>query len=100
MEVLKNMHNEEDLERTATFLKAIAHPMRIAILELLSDGDNKSVTQIYQRLGLEQAVASHHLGLLKNKGVLNSKRAGKNIYYSLKTDKLVDLIKVAEACIA
>jgi DNA-binding transcriptional ArsR family regulator len=100
MEVLKNMHNEEELERTATFLKAIAHPMRIAILELLSDGDNKSVTQIYQRLGLEQAVASHHLGLLKNKGVLNSKRVGKNIYYTLKTDKLVDLIKVAEACTA
>ena len=100
MEVLKNNHNEEELERTATFLKAIAHPMRIAILELLSDGNNKSVTQIYQRLGLEQAVASHHLGLLKNKGVLNSKRVGKNIYYSLKSEKLVDLIKVTEACIA
>lgn len=101
MEVLvKNNHNEEELEKTATFLKAIAHPMRLAILDLLSDGSSKSVTQIYQRLGLEQAVASHHLGLLKTKGVLNSKRVGKNIYYSLKTEKLVDLLKVAESCLA
>lgn len=101
MEVLvKNHQNEEELERTATFLKAIAHPMRLAILDLLSDGGSKSVTQIYQRLGLEQAVASHHLGLLKTKGVLNSKRVGKNIYYSLKSDKLVDLLKIADACLA
>ena len=101
MEVLvKNHHNEEELEKTATFLKAIAHPMRLAILDLLSDGSSKSVTQIYQRLGLEQAVASHHLGLLKTKGVLNSKRVGKNIYYSLGTDKLIDLLKVAESCLA
>jgi DNA-binding transcriptional ArsR family regulator len=97
--LIMNNATEEGLERTATFLKAIAHPMRIAILDLLSDGNSKSVTQIYQRLGLEQAVASHHLGLLKNKGVLNSKRAGKNIYYSLKTEKLVDLISIAEQCI-
>lgn len=95
-----NDHSEEGLERTATFLKAIAHPMRIAILDLLSDGQSKSVTQIYQRLGLEQAVASHHLGLLKNKGVLNSKRVGKNIYYSLRSEKLIDLIATAEACIS
>ncbi len=96
----KNNHSEEELERTATFLKAIAHPMRLAILDLLSDSSNKSVTQIYQRLGLEQAVASHHLGLLKTKGVLNSKRVGKNIYYSLKSEKLVDLMKITEECIA
>ena len=101
MEVLANdNYNEEELERTATFLKAIAHPMRLAILDFLGDGSSKSVTQIYQRLGLEQAVASHHLGLLKNKGVLNSKRVGKNIYYSLKSEKLVDLVSTAEACIA
>ncbi len=100
MEVLvKNNHNEEELEKTAIYLKAIAHPMRLAILDLLSDGSSKSVTQIYQRLGLEQAVASHHLGLLKTKGVLNSKRVGKNIYYSLGTDKLVDLLKVVESCL-
>lgn len=98
--LLKNNHSEQKLEMTATFLKAISHPMRIAILELLSDGGSKSVTQIYQRLGLEQAVASHHLGLLKNKGVLNSKRVGKNIYYSLKTDKIVDLISVANECVS
>jgi DNA-binding transcriptional ArsR family regulator len=98
MDAQLNSLSESQLEKTATYLKAIAHPMRISILGLLKDGSSLSVTQIYSRLGLEQAVASHHLGLLKNKGVLVSKRVGKNIYYGLKTEKIVDLIKHAELC--
>ncbi len=74
----------EQLEKAANMLKAIAHPMRIAILNYLEDGDKKSVTEIHKLLGIEQSTTSHHLGILKDKGVLASKREGKNTYYFIK----------------
>ena len=68
------------LEMAASKLRAIAHPMRIAIIELLNDKPKMSVTEIYTKLNIEQASASHHLNILKNKGVLVSKRDGKKIF--------------------
>ena len=69
----------EQLEKAANMLKAIAHPMRIAILECLEDGKKLTVTEIHEYLQIEQSTASHHLGILKDKGVLSSKREGKNV---------------------
>lgn len=75
---------EEQLEKAANILKAVAHPMRIAILEHLEDGTHMTVTQIHNLLGLEQSTTSHHLGILKDKGILGSKREGKNTFYFMK----------------
>ncbi len=72
----------EALEKMAETLKVIAHPTRIAILGLLEDGEKLTVSAIHTRLKLEQAPTSHHLGLLKTKGILKSERDGKsNLYY-------------------
>ena len=68
----------EQLDAAANMLKAIAHPMRIAIIDFLQGGEELSVTQIHRRLGIEQSTTSHHLGILKDKGVLVSRRDGKN----------------------
>ena len=73
----------ERLETAANMLKAIAHPMRIAILKHLDGGKKLTVTQIHELLGIEQSTTSHHLGILRDKGVLCSKREGKNTYYYL-----------------
>jgi len=78
-------------------LRAIAHPMRIAIIDLLNE-TQLSVTEIYNRLNIEQAAASHHLNILKSKGVLNSKRDGKKIYYSLKNQTLTEIIDCINRC--
>ncbi|MEI6574615.1 MAG: metalloregulator ArsR/SmtB family transcription factor [Bacteroidota bacterium] len=86
------------LERTAERLKSIAHPMRIAILDLLQDNEKLSVTEIYQYLKIEQAATSHHLNILKEKGVLSSKRAGKKIFYSVKTKSLNQIIECINKC--
>lgn len=86
----------EQLERAAAMLKAIAHPMRIAVIDFLDREGEKNVTQIYKELKIEQAVASHHLGILKNKGILGSTRKGKNIIYSLKHDRLTKIIECLE----
>ena len=62
--------NPENLERAASMLKAIAHPVRISIVGCLEDGGKKTVTEIHKQLGIEQSTASHHLGILKDKGVI------------------------------
>ena len=90
--------NPENLEKAAGMLKAIAHPTRISILGCLEDGQKLTVTQIHEQLGIEQATASHHLGILKDKGVLNSKRDGKNIYYFLKHETLKTLLNCVSGC--
>jgi DNA-binding transcriptional ArsR family regulator len=88
----------ESLEKAASMLKAIAHPMRIAIIGYLEDGKRLTVTEIHTKLGIEQSIASHHLGILKDKGVLSSKREGKNTYYFLKHENLRNIINCVSTC--
>ena len=85
----------EQVEKAANMMKAIAHPMRLAILGHLSEGKELTVTKIHELINIEQSTASHHLGILKDKGVLVSRRDGKNTIYSIKNtglDKLVECI--------
>ena len=86
------------LEAAAGKLRAISHPMRIAIIDLLSRSEQMSVTDIYKKLDIEQATASHHLSILKNKGVLLSKREGKKIFYSLRSTILTEIIDCVNRC--
>lgn len=86
------------LEMAASKLRAIAHPMRIAIIDLLHDKNKLSVTEIYSSLDIEQASASHHLNILKNKGILVSKREGKKIFYALKNVTLTEIIDCINRC--
>jgi DNA-binding transcriptional ArsR family regulator len=88
----------EQLEKVAGMLKAIAHPMRIAILKYLDGGKQLTVTEIHDLLGIEQSTTSHHLGILKDKGVLLSKREGKNTYYCIKNENLSQIIDCVSKC--
>jgi DNA-binding transcriptional ArsR family regulator len=82
--------NPESLEKAANMLKAIAHPVRIAIM--------RSVTEIHKQLGIEQSAASHHLGILRDRGVLGSKRDGKNTLYFLKHENLKTILSCVSNC--
>src|SRR4030042_3855650 len=86
------------LEKAANMLKAIAHPMRIAIINFLEDGRKLTVTEIHELLNIEQSTTSHHLGILKDKGVLASKREGKNTYYFLKHENLSNIVECLNKC--
>ena len=90
--------NVEQLDRAANMLKAIAHPMRIAIVGYLEGGKKYTVTQIHELLNIEQSTTSHHLGILKDKGVLSSKREGKNTYYFLKHQDFTQIIDCLTKC--
>ena len=88
----------DQLEQAANMLKAIAHPMRIAILNYLEEGKKLTVTELHELLKIEQSTTSHHLGILKDKGVLLSKRDGKNTYYYLKHDNLRQIVECVSKC--
>ena len=94
----QNRLNPEQLERAAAMLKAMAHPTRIAIIGFLDEGQKLTVTEIHEKLGIEQSTTSHHLGILKDKGVLTSKRDGKNTYYYLKHDNLKNILNCVSMC--
>ena len=93
-----NKLSPEELETAASMLKAIAHPLRIAILNYLDDGKRLTVTEIHELLQIEQSTTSHHLGILKDKGVLSSKREGKNTFYFMKHEKLSNIVDCISQC--
>ena len=90
--------NEEYLNKATGMLKAMAHPIRISILHFLKDGAKMTVTQIHEHLGIVQSTTSHHLGILKDKGVLCSKRDGKNTYYYIKHQVIGQVIDCMQTC--
>jgi DNA-binding transcriptional ArsR family regulator len=71
------------LELATETLRAIAHPQRLLIVEMLHRQQSMNVTELQEVLGVEQAVASHHLRILKDRGIVNVRRDGKNSYYAL-----------------
>ncbi len=87
------------LDQAAGKLRAMSHPMRIAIIGLLAQhSEPLSVTEIYKSLDIEQATASHHLNILKSKNILISKRDGKNIFYSLRNITITEILECINRC--
>ncbi len=88
----------DQLDRAAGMLKVMAHPIRLAIIDMLGAKEKMNVTEIHQALNIEQAAASHHLNLLKTKGLLDSEREGKNCIYYLKYDRIIQIITCIGKC--
>jgi ArsR family transcriptional regulator len=87
------------LETATETLRAVAHPHRLLIVEMLYRQKSMNVTEVYERLGIEQAVASHHLRILKDRGVVAVRRDGKNSYYSLTHDAYFQILVVLDQVI-
>ena len=90
--------DQELLEEASGMLRAVAHPVRLGIVELLDNGMRYNVTEIFERLGLEQAVTSHHLSILRDRGVLDQEREGKHVYYSLRHPRLTEVVRCVKDC--
>jgi DNA-binding transcriptional ArsR family regulator len=80
------------LENATETLRAIAHPIRMAIVDMLYKNKQMSVTEIFEALDIEQAIASHHLRILKSQNVVDVKRVGKNSMYFLSNDEYYNII--------
>jgi DNA-binding transcriptional ArsR family regulator len=86
----------EAIETAALMLKCIGHPLRLQIIALLDLRGELNVTAIYEALGIEQAVASQHLSLMRDKGVLAGRRDGVNVYYRIldpRVPRVIDCIR-------
>ncbi|MBL7809139.1 MAG: helix-turn-helix transcriptional regulator [Saprospiraceae bacterium] len=82
------------LETATEVLRAVAHPHRLLIIDMLHQQKSLNVTEIYEKLGIEQAVASHHLRILKDRGVVQVKRDGKNSNYSLTSEEYAKILTI------
>ncbi|PSR11612.1 MAG: transcriptional regulator [Bacteroidetes bacterium] len=91
---MKTQDKIEFLKESSETLRAIAHPLRLAIIELLHDNKRLSVTEIFQHLQVEQAIASHHLRILKSKKVVDLDRDGKNSMYYLVHNDYYDIVRL------
>lgn len=77
----------------AEFFQALAHPTRIAIVEQLRDGE-LSAGALIERLGIEQANASQHLSVLRSKNILLSRKAGNQVFYSVRDPLIVEVLDI------
>ena len=77
----------------ANIFQALAHPTRIAIVESLRDGDLPAGA-IIERLGLEQANASQHFAILRAKQIVNSRKEGNQVFYSVRDPLLIEVLDI------
>lgn len=78
----------------AQLFRVLGHPVRIRILELLSDGE-RTVGDLQSELDLDSSGASQHLAALRQQGVLDSRRAGTSVYYRIRDPRVSQLLAVA-----
>jgi len=78
-------------ENVAEVLKAVAHPVRLQIVELL-EAKEMCVGDIVAAVGGKQAITSQQLNMMKDKGVLNCRRDGVKVYYRIENKNVIKLL--------
>lgn len=79
----------------ADFFRLLGHPARVRILELLREGE-RSVGDLQAALGLDSSGTSQHLTAMRRQGLLESRRAGTSVFYSVKDPRMFQLLEVAK----
>ena len=82
---------DEDIERASRSLKAMSHPLRLKILCTLGDQE-VSVQDIVERVGTSQSNISQHLAILRDKGILSSRKDANRVYYKVVDKRTLQLI--------
>lgn len=91
---MSNMGNQ----LISNVFKALAHPTRLQIISLLKD-EPLCVCEILPQLESEQSNTSQHLTVLKNQGIVESKKEGSKVIYSIKSPEIYEMINIAEKII-
>jgi DNA-binding transcriptional ArsR family regulator len=84
---------EKAIQQTARMLKCLGHPVRLQILDFLQQAGESTVTEVYEGLGIEQAVASQHLTLMWDKGILHRRREGVHVYYRVDSERATKVLE-------
>src|SRR5215468_5386344 len=83
-------------EFKSDFFKALAHPVRIRILDCLRDGE-KGVRELSETLKIEPANVSQQLAILRMRNIVMGRKAGSNVYYSVPDSTVFRLLDVAKS---
>jgi ArsR family transcriptional regulator len=78
----------------AEFFRILGHPVRVRILELLKDGE-RTVGDLQHELQMDSGGTSQHLGVLRRHGILDARRAGTSVYYTVRDPRMFQLLEVA-----
>lgn len=88
MKKTKVSFDHQKLQYSTVLMKALAHPLRLKILEYIDMKGVINVNKIYNTLQIEQSVTSQHLRLLRLAGVVNAMKEGKYVHYNINYDVL------------
>ncbi len=80
--------NHEKLQLSCEIVRALAHPLRLKILEFIDKHRRINVNKIYGTLKIEQSITSQHLRILRMAGLVHAERNGKFIHYTLDYNKI------------
>ena len=89
------MRVTEPMQRLkAEFFKTLAHPARIQVLEILAKGEC-SVTELSERVGIEGSHMSQQLGVLRRAALVEPRKDGSTVYYSLTDAHIADILRLS-----
>lgn len=87
--------DDEDVERASRSLKAMSHPLRLKILCKLGASE-LSVQDIVEQVGTSQSNISQHLAILRDKGILDSRKDANRVYYRVSDSRTLQLIDMMQ----
>jgi len=85
------LDDDDDVERASRSLKAMSHPLRLKILCTLG-AEEVSVQDIVEQVGTSQSNISQHLAILRDKGILDSRKDANRVYYRVSDSRTLQLI--------
>jgi DNA-binding transcriptional ArsR family regulator len=90
---MKHQIDLNQVKKAQMTLRALNHKLRQEILSIIEKKGNMNVTEIYVKLKVDQPVASQHLAILRIANIVNAKRDGKTIWYSVNFDRIKEIEK-------
>ena len=84
------------LKKAALTIRALNHKLCQQIVKLIDEKKSITVTELYVKMRIEQSVASQHLAILRRAGLVNTKRDGKTIHYTVNYSRINEVLKLAE----
>lgn len=88
---MKNQVDLKDVKKAQMLLRALNHKLRQKILNTIEENENITVTEIYNKLKIEQSVASQHLAILRIAKIVTATREGKFIYYKVNQPRINEI---------
>jgi DNA-binding transcriptional ArsR family regulator len=84
-------------EARAKIIKAMAHPTRLFIVDELARSGERCVCELTAMVGVDMSTVSRHLAMLKNAGIVEDRKHGATVYYSLRVRCVLDFLECVES---